>query len=649
MGRGWFHRYFRKTRSMSKRVLLLVMPFLTLRRPHLGVGLLKAELNRAGMDCDVRYFNFQFADIIGTAAYEQIAEGAPAHQMPGEWIFTPALYGEDARPAGDFSLALVRGLKVYDDKFLQQIDRARNLSPAFIQDCVRQIDFSRYDIVGFTSTFQQNIASLAMAQAVKRQWPEVTTVCGGANFEGEMGVEIHRLFPFIDVVCSGEADTVFPELVRRLRAAEPVHDLGGVTSRAKGFSVTGSTPQSFVSDLNNLPYPDHGDYFRDLQISKSGEVIRTEVTMETSRGCWWGQKHHCTFCGLNGMGMTYRSKTPDRAYREIKHLLAKHRGHDIFNTDNIVDLKYFAELFPRLADEGVKVQLFYETKANLKKTQLFMLKRVGSTSFQPGIESLNSHVLTLMDKGIKGIQNVQLLRWSKEMEFDVSWNILCGFPGETPEDYQQITRWISSIGHLQPPIVVTRFRLDRFSPMFKDPDKYGLANVRSFPGHQICYPFPEESLCRIAYFLDCDSPTTPETLREIKTMWKAIDQWKLIHKQSSLIAEVEPGSLIVHDRRAGRVSQDYVFKGVARDIYLALDSVHTDSHLLKMLQEKYPDRWFATKQVHKILDDFERYDLVLREDNLYLALALFPLDLISEETPEVIEKSAMKNSLVAVA
>ena len=83
---------------MSKRVLFLVMPFLTLRRPHLGVGLLKAGLDHRGVECDVRYFNFEFADIIGTAVYERIAENSPAHHMPGEFVFTPALYGEEARP-----------------------------------------------------------------------------------------------------------------------------------------------------------------------------------------------------------------------------------------------------------------------------------------------------------------------------------------------------------------------------------------------------------------------------------------------------------------------------------------------------------------------------------------------------------------------
>ena len=126
-----------------------------------------------------------------------------------------------------------------------------------------------------------------------------------------MGIELHRQFPFLDVVCSGEADHVFPDLVRRIRNKQSLYELGGVTFRENGKTVVASAPQSFVSNLNELPYPDHSDFFRDFEASSVHSLLAAEVTMETSRGCWWGQKHHCTFCGLNGMGMTYRSKTPE--------------------------------------------------------------------------------------------------------------------------------------------------------------------------------------------------------------------------------------------------------------------------------------------------------------------------------------------------
>lgn len=600
------------------------MPFLTLRRPHLGVALLKAGMNRRGLDCDVRYFNFRFAEIIGASTYERIAENSPAHQMPGEFIFTPALFGENVRPFSDFRESVAGYLRPYPADLLAQMERARNLSSLFIQECANQIDLEQYDIIGLTSTFQQNVATLAMAQELKRRAPHITLVCGGSNFEGEMGIELHRRFPFLDVVCSGEADNVFPELVRRLRAGEPLHDLGGITFRSQGETVVSTAQQTFVANLNELPYPDHSDYFRDFEASPVHDVVYPEVTMETSRGCWWGQKHHCTFCGLNGLGMTYRSKTPARAYEEIKYLLSAYNSKDLFNTDNIVDLRYFNELFPRLEAEGIQIQLFYETKSNLKKNQLWALRRVGSTEFQPGIESLNSHVLTLMDKGVKGIQNVQLLRWAREMGFDVSWNIICGFPGETPEDYRQITDWISRISHLQPPIVVTRFRLDRFSPMFNNPDKYKITNVRSAPGLRLCYPFPEESLQKIAYFLDCDPPTDLDTMTEINTMWRTVDHWKRIHGESSLTARVTPSSLTISDRRFGYPPADYHYEGMARDLYLAADGVHSESSLLESVLGEDTEDPVRREEGRKILEEFAARDLMLKEDNFYLALALLP-------------------------
>lgn len=630
---------------MPKRVLLIVMPFLTLRRPHLGVGLLKAGLIKNGMECDVKYYNFRFADVIGTAVYERIAEESPAHHMPGEFIFAPAVFDE-VRPFSDFRRVAVGSLKPYDEPYLKKLESVRNMSPAFVYECAGELDLEQYDIVGLTSTFQQNLACLAMAKEIKRRAPHITTIVGGANFEGVMGVELHRQFPFVDIVCSGEADTIFPELVRRLRSGEPIHEIGGITSRLGGETVTGATPQTFVTNLNDLPYPDHVDYFSAFNSSQSKNQIRAEITMETSRGCWWGQKHHCTFCGLNGLSMTYRSKTPERAYREIKHMMATYRGFDIFNTDNIVDLRYFNELFPKLHADGVKLQLFYETKANLKKSQLFMLRKIGSNSFQPGIESLSSHILSLMDKGVRGIQNVQLLRWSKEMNFVVSWNIICGFPHETPEDYRQIIRWIKSIAHLQPPAVVTRFRLDRFSPMFKDPEKYGIKNVRSYPGHRICYPFPEESLQRIAYYLDCEPPITPETLHEIENMWKAVEEWRRVHPKSTLIADVTPDLLTLRDRRAGFPAANYTYDGLARELYLALDGVHSDTFLLDYINKKYPGAGYTMDDIQRVMGEFLEHDLVLREENLYFALALLPLDRMTDEAPEKLGTAADRHQEV---
>lgn len=55
----------------------------------------------------------------------------------------------------------------------------RRATPEFVDDLGRRIAAVDPDVVGFTSTFQQQLASLAAAQAVKQHAPHAVTVLGG--------------------------------------------------------------------------------------------------------------------------------------------------------------------------------------------------------------------------------------------------------------------------------------------------------------------------------------------------------------------------------------------------------------------------------------------------------------------------------------
>ena len=613
----------RSSGERLRRVLIVVAPFFPMVRPALGVGLLKAVLEQQGIPCDVRHLHLKFADVLGPLLYEQIAESTPTHDLVGEWIFTSALYGEDAPSATEFHKGIFKGgMFHYGAKFLAEIEGCRQRSVGFVSECVRDIDASVYDVVGFSSSFQQNLASLAIARELKRSASHINIVFGGANCEGEMGVELHRRFSFVDIVCSGEGDLVFPELVRRLRSSNALEGLPGVTYRQGEETVTSSVPQSPVNNLNRLPFPDHSDFFRDFAASKASSVISPELTMETSRGCWWGQKHHCTFCGLNGLGMTYRSKSADRAYEEICYLVRTYGITTLFNTDNIFDPRYFRELLPKLEKLKIKLQLYYEMKSNLKKSQLTLLRRLGTSWFQPGIESLNSHVLGLMNKGVTGIQNVQLLKWAKELGFSVTWNVLCGFPGELPEDYRQLASWTKAIHHLQPPTAISRFRLDRFSPMFNKPQEYGLCDVRPYPAYAVCYPFSEQSLKKIAYFFECESTTTPETAAALREAWTAIQDWRRLHRQGTLSGQDTPDGLLISDTRISRPHREYKLTGIERSIYLAADTTHSVSMLREIVRSDPFGYEINDRDLRVVLQQFVDCGLMLKESDMFLSLAL---------------------------
>jgi hypothetical protein len=153
--------------------------------------------------------------------------------------------------------------------------------------------------------------------------------------------------------------------------------------------------------------------------------------METARGCWWGERQHCTFCGLNGATMAFRSKTPDRVVSEIRFLCERHGVGTFSIVDDILDMRYFRTVLPRLADAKLGIEFFWEVKANLTNVHVRQLRDAGVLLIQPGIESLSDHVLKLMRKGTTAFRNIELMKWCREYGVKPYWNLLYGFPGET--------------------------------------------------------------------------------------------------------------------------------------------------------------------------------------------------------------------------
>ncbi|MDA0136619.1 RiPP maturation radical SAM C-methyltransferase [Solirubrobacter deserti] len=512
-------------------MLLVSAPFAALERPSLGLGLLQAELEAAGIPCETRYLAFPFADLIGLREYQWVSSELPYTAFAGDWLFTAALYGP--RPAADAAYVervLTREWGL-DETAVRRLLRLRAYCEPYLTHCVQTVDWDAYDVVGFTSTFEQNIASLALARRVKQHHPHLTIAFGGANWEAEMGRELHRRFRFVDLVCSGEADRSFPAVLAALHG-----DLGhvrGIVHRAGGTS-TATAPAPLLHDLDALPYPDYDPFLRDQQASPSAAGLTPTLLLETGRGCWWGARSHCTFCGLNGNSMAFRSKSADRALAEILHLGERY-GTTQFNVvDNILDMEYFKTLLPRLALEHPGLSLFYEVKANLSNEQLALLAAAGVRRIQPGIESLNDHVLKLMRKGTTALQNVQLLKWCREHGIRAEWNVLYGFPGETAADYAAMLELMERIRFLDPPSAYGPVRLDRFAPYHDDPAAFDLQNVRPLVPYRFLYPFPDEALMRIAYYFDYDHADGRRPDAYARAVMAAVDRWQREPRRGAL-------------------------------------------------------------------------------------------------------------------
>jgi len=620
--------------SSEHEVVLINMPFGNLLMPSLGLGLLKSALAKEGMPAKVFNFHFRFAKLIGEKDYLKIQGGTYTEHLIGEFIFSDSLFG--ARP-DEFVQQYVNDVLVskegpsnditYTKEVVEDLRstvvNAQGKIGSFLKECLENVLACEPKLVGFTSLFHQHVASLALAKRIKAELPGTFIIFGGSNCEGLMGKETLRQFEFVDAVVSGEGELVFPEIVRRVVSSKPIPNLDGVFHRHSSelpIAHQQLRNTAIIEKLDTLPIPDYDEYFEQFDNSSLELSRKPSLLFETSRGCWWGEKQHCTFCGLNGETMTYRSKSAARAFSEFLYLTEKYPVSTVNVVDNILDMNYFKDFIPMLAERKHGFKLFYEVKANLRKDQIQLLCEAGVEEIQPGIESLSDDVLRVMRKGVTALQNIQLMKWCKELGLKVFYNIIWGFPGEQPDDYLEMSKLIPLITHLTPPGGDGRIRIDRYSPNFMEAEKLGFGKLSPHAAYGYVYPFGMDALANLAYFFTPDTDTPRNVPEYTRDMVNEIRRWRSCHSKSDLFWIQKGEHLLLWDFRPVAREVLTVLKENDASIYSACDQIRTPRQVLNLCRTHSPEASISEAQVRDTLDSFTERLLMLRQGDSYLAL-----------------------------
>jgi ribosomal peptide maturation radical SAM protein 1 len=641
----------------SLRVLLADAPFAELGAPSIALGLLKAVGERAGHRVETLPLSLcyasRFADI---PTYEGIV--AEARGGLGEWVFAEAAFGPfEPDGARDATFADYLRWRELGPEVAETLERLRARVPEYLEHCLGLVDWGSYDLVGFTTTCVELNPSLALAHLLKQRFPELRIAVGGAKCEGEMGEELFASFGWIDYVFSGEADVSFPALLDDL-AGGGAHPIPGVLRRDAG--PEGAVPRPAVkTDLETLPLPDYADYFRWFQAFGAGIFARPGLKLEGSRGCWWGEKSLCTFCGLNGSMVAFRSKSAETLLREIRAAVDRYRVFRIAFTDNIVDHRYLNTLFPQLRDLGMTLDLFLEVKSNLRLRHLLTLYEAGVRSIQPGIEGLSSHILKLMKKGVTGIQNLYLLRAATEIGFTTGWNLLFNFPGETAEDYRETLETIRSITHLPPPGYCGRIGLDRFSPYYEQARAAGSGSAIRILGPDEHYrhilPLPEERLRRIAYSFEYTVDGQPAELAPLlEEITALVRRWRERYTPDALLFYEGPSCLRIEDRRFNLPPRTVTFGQAEKEIYLSCREPATPELIARTLAARPGGFLYDASEVRSFLESLVRERWIFREGDRYLALAQrfggpSPAERRGETVPVFVPSEAPAEPLLALS
>jgi ribosomal peptide maturation radical SAM protein 1 len=609
--------------SDKAQVALVNMPFSYSKYPSIQLGTLSALLKSRGIPIDSHYLNVRFAHKIGVPLYEMICE---KRALFGEWLFSYLLFRDNPKRA-----EYPRVFKPVFEQIAQQSghpmsffeEMATRIAPQFLTWALTAIDWGQYKLVGFTSTFDQNVASLTMAKLIKDLYPNVMIVFGGANYDGEMGMEYFRAFSFIDHVVVGEGEETFPALVRHILEGKTDGYPNGVAYR-DGGRICLTPNHTLFSDFTRTGPPDYDDYYHLLaELGDAAQGLDRILLYEGSRGCWWGEKHHCTFCGLNAQSMKFRAKSPEQVAREMTYLSHRYDTARFRLVDNIIDMKYVENLFGKFAADHCDLDVFIETKSNLHKSQIRTLAVGGVKCMQPGLESLSLDQLRAMDKGVTPMQNIVCLKWSFYYRVTVSWNILLGFPGETNEDYQRQIDLIPSLVHLQPPEATGKFWLERFSPYYTRPHEYGVRITGPGMAYEYVYDGRQVDLKKIAYDFEYELENWPVDPHVYQELVAAIEGWQRLHASNDrpfLYYSKALDYVTVYDGRNPKAPTRQRYDGVGAR---AIEICNETGKSAEQIRAGVADRVEASDEVlTAVLDDLTAKRILYEERGKYFTLAI---------------------------
>ena len=583
--------------------LLMSPPWRTPTFPSLALATLSQRVQQAGMACRTLHGSLLFARTPTDVNF--LEQNAP-------FLFVPALYPEVDPEAA--AAALLAHVADTHDKYGMSSGEAREQVEALIgstevrvglradvarardcvESCIEAALAPDIDIVGMSVTFDsQMVAAVAIARGLKARRPDLRVIMGGAACFEEQADGVIASFDVIDAVCHSEGEAVIVELIDALRRGRPLDSVHGVAFRGPRGEVVHTPSPPLLVDLDTLPIPDYGPYIEELSRSPWADH-GYKIFFETSRGCWWGQKHLCTFCGLNAEGLGFRRKSPERAYQEIVSLRRAYPDANLMQaTDNILDMGYFKSVMPRLAETdwgpAGPPKLFFETKSNLRREQVGLLAAAGVVSVQPGIESFSDGVLELMDKGSTGLGQVQFLKWAYEHGVHIVYNLLYANPGEKAEWYEECARLVPYISHLPPPTGVAPVQVHRFSPYFMRPERHSLENVRPAAHYRRLHPDPSVDLARLAYVFDfdCKLLDDPELKAAHRALLDLIEVWIADWKVDRCFLVEGVGRDAICDRRV--TDRMHLTTGLGRELLEFLDSTRTLRAATRRFGELDPD------------------------------------------------------------
>src|SRR5215467_6238049 len=277
------------------RICLVNMPFSNLALPSIALTQIKSVVDSRFKDAvttEIHYLSHDFAKFFGTDFYGFIATSMDSLNTGlGDWLFRQSAFPDLPDNIEKYFERYFPAKTPEMDLLKKLIRQKRPGLDALLDELITKYDLASAQLVGFTSMFMQNTANFALARKLKQRNPTLITTMGGANCEFPMGGVIAERCKEIDFVFSGPALKSFPDFVSCCQTGEMSKAVSIRGVFGKEVRPPQSGPATIGEDLDiDTPVElNYAPFMKRLEEYFPNREVKPVLTLETSRGCWWGE------------------------------------------------------------------------------------------------------------------------------------------------------------------------------------------------------------------------------------------------------------------------------------------------------------------------------------------------------------------------
>jgi len=391
----------------------------------------------------------------------------------------------------------------------------------------------RPDIVGISiPTEGQMLAGMTLAHLIKQSGLNCHVTVGGPHITmlREQLPKVPALFRLIDSAVAFEGEEPLLRMAEALAAAGDLSAVPNLIWR-DGATVRVNAPLAPAAPLapqnwgeggaergagtplpRPLPYEGRGDGFPlPRREGGQGEGLLPDfdglpigrylaaypvLPLLTAHGCYHGD---CAFCNVGyGRGGHFRPLRPAQVVEQMVALQRKYGVRHIFFADEamtphsmremsaLLDARYRAGIAPIHWCGCMRFE-----KA-ITPALLESMSRAGCRMLLFGLETASERMIALMDKGTRRETMSRILRESAAAGI---WNhtfFFFGFPTETLEDAQETVNFVYAHGDVIHSASPGEFVLERYSPVHRAPQKFGVRRIIERPEQDLAIYFDYE-------------------------------------------------------------------------------------------------------------------------------------------------------------